>query len=75
VRAIAVRRNSEVAEVLQWTAAADISEDVADAAIEELSRMATTESIAALIRLTSDRRLREKSIVKISRLGSAIWVA
>ena len=75
MRAIAVRRNSEVAEVLQWTAAADISEDVADAAIEELSRMATTESIAALIRLTSDRRLREKSIVKISRLGSAIWVA
>ena len=71
VRAIAARRDDDAAEALQWTAAADSDETVADAAIEELARMATTESIAALLRLASDRRLREKAIVHISRLGQA----
>jgi len=33
--------------------------------------MATPDSIAALLRLSSDRRLREKAIVQISRLGPA----
>jgi hypothetical protein len=66
-----LRRDHEAAQALQWTAASDANEAVADAAIEELSRMATPESIAALVRLTSDRRLREKSISEISRLGRA----
>jgi HEAT repeat protein len=69
VRAIAARRDDEAAEALQWTAAADSDESVASAAIEELSKMATPKSIAALLRLTSDRRLREKAIVQVSRLG------
>jgi HEAT repeat protein len=71
VRAIAARRDHDAAEALQWAAAADSSEAVADAAIEELSRMATPESVAALLRLTSDGRLREKAIVQISKLGHA----
>jgi HEAT repeat protein len=71
VRAIAARRDEDAAEALQWTAAADSDETVADTAIEELSRMATPESIAALLRLAIDRRLREKTIVQISRLGQA----
>jgi HEAT repeat protein len=69
VRAIAARRDHEAAEALQWTAGADNDEAVAAGAIEELSKMATSESIAALLRLASDRRLREKAIVQISRLG------
>jgi HEAT repeat protein len=69
VSAIALRRDHEAAEVLQWTAGADSNDEVAHAAIEELSAMATPDSIASLVRLTSDRRLREKAIVAISRLG------
>ncbi len=69
VRAIAARRDSEAAEALQWTAATDASEAVAEAAIKELAAMATPESIAALLRLRSDRRLREQAILHISRLG------
>jgi len=69
VRAIASRRDHDAAEALQWTAAADNVEAVAEAAIEELAGMATPESIGALLRLTSDRRLREMAIVHISGLG------
>jgi HEAT repeat protein len=69
VRAISARRDSEAADALQWTAAADRDQTIAEAAIEELSRMATPHSIAALLRLASDRRLRESVIVQISRLG------
>jgi HEAT repeat protein len=71
VRAIAGRRDHDAAEALQWAAGADSSETVADAAMEELAQMATPESIAALLRLTSDSRLREKAVVQISRLGRA----
>jgi len=71
VRAIAARRDHDAAEALQWAAAADSSETVSDAAIDELSRMATPDSIAALLRLTSDGRLREKAVVQISKLGHA----
>jgi HEAT repeat protein len=69
VRAIAARRDNEAAEMLQWTAAADPSEEVAERAIEELAKIATAESVSALLRLASDRRLREKAITGISRLG------
>jgi len=69
VPAIAARRDAEAAEALQWTAAADSNESVVEAAMEELARMATPESIAALLRLSSDRRLREKAIAQISGLG------
>jgi HEAT repeat protein len=69
VRAIAVRRDNEAAEALQWTAAVDPIEEVATTAIEELAKHATPASVAALLRLTSDRRLREKAIAEISRLG------
>ena len=69
VRAIAARRDNKAADVLQWTAATDPSDGVAEAAIEALSKMATAESIAALLRLASDRRLREKAIAAISGLG------
>jgi len=71
VRAIAARRDAEAAEALQWTAAADSNESIVEAAIEELARMATPESIAALLRLSADRRLREKAIMQLSRLGPA----
>ena len=71
VHAIGCRRDDEAAETLQWVAATDADRGVAEAAIEELCTMATPDSIAALLRLSSDRRLREKAIVQISRLGPA----
>jgi len=67
VRAIAVRRNSEAVEALQWTAATDVDPNVYKAAIDELCRMATPESISALVRLTADRRLREHTIAALAR--------
>jgi len=70
VRALAMRHDSQAAESLQWAAAADRDAAVAGAAIEELGRMATPESIASLLRLASDRRLRDKAVGAISRLGS-----
>jgi HEAT repeat protein len=69
VRAIAARRDADAVETLQWTASADSDETITQAAIEELSRMATPESIGALLRLTSNRRLREAVIEQISGLG------
>jgi HEAT repeat protein len=77
VQAVAARRDSEAAESLQWAAASDSDAAVVDRAIEELARMATPESIAALLRLSSDRRLREKVIEQISRLGPSHlrWIA
>jgi HEAT repeat protein len=70
VHALAMRRDSQAAESLQWAAAADREAAVAEAAIEELGRMATPESIASLLRLASDRRFRERAVDAISRLGS-----
>jgi HEAT repeat protein len=69
VRAMSARRDNQAAEVLQWIAATDTNEAVVENAIEELFKMATTESIAALLRLASDRRLRERAVSAISRLG------
>jgi HEAT repeat protein len=69
VRAVATRADRDAAEILQWTAAADTNEAVGQAAVAELARMATPESIAGLLRLTSDRRLRETAIEAISGLG------
>src|SRR5262249_23186855 len=70
VEAISARRDSEAAESLQWTAASDNDPVIVEAAIEALTGMATPESIAALLRLAPDRRLREKVISHISRLGA-----
>jgi HEAT repeat protein len=69
VRAMAARRDQEAVEALQWAASAESNEAVAEAAIEELARMATPDSIASLLRIASDRRLRERVIDQISRLG------
>lgn len=71
VHAIALGRNREAAEILEWTAAADGSEPVGEAAVEELARMAIPEAIDALLRLVVDRRLREKAVAEIARLGPA----
>ena len=67
VRAIAVRRNSEAVQALQWTAATDADENVYTTAIDELCRMATPESISALVQLTADRKLREHAIAALAR--------
>jgi HEAT repeat protein len=77
VQAVAARRDSEAAESLQWSAASDSDPAVVDRAIEELARMATPESVAALLRLSSDRRIREKVIEHIGRLGPSHlrWIA
>jgi len=71
VNAIGSRRGNDAIEALQWIAASDTDRAVAEAAIEELARMAIPASIAALVRLSSDRRLREKAVEQISRLGPA----
>jgi HEAT repeat protein len=77
VQAIAARRDSEAAESLQWAAASDNDPAVVEAAIEALTRMATPEAIAALLRLSSDRRLRDNVIAQIGRLGPSHlrWIA
>jgi HEAT repeat protein len=77
VHAVASRRDSEAAESLQWAAASDSDPSVIEAATEALARMATPEAVAALLRLSSDRRLRDRVIAQISRLGPSHlrWIA
>jgi HEAT repeat protein len=71
VHAIGLRRDREAVDALQWTAAADTDPSVSKAAIEVLARLATPESIAALVRLSGDRRLREQAVNALSRLGAS----
>jgi HEAT repeat protein len=71
VHAIAVRRNSEAVDALQWTAATDADPKVFAAAIDELCTMGTPESISALVQLTADRRLREHAIAALGRVQAA----
>jgi HEAT repeat protein len=68
VRAVASRRDALAVEALQWTSAVDSEPAVSAAAIRELGAMATDASIAALIRLSADRRLRDDAIAALVRL-------
>jgi HEAT repeat protein len=69
LRAISLRRDKNAVDALQWMAAADDSASVWQVAIEELGRMGTHDSVSALLRLASDRRLRELVITAVSALG------
>jgi HEAT repeat protein len=70
VHAVGLRRDRDAINALQWTAATDTDSSVSKAAVGELARIAMPESIAALIRLTADRRVREQAIGALSRLGA-----
>jgi HEAT repeat protein len=69
LRALGRRGETEVANALQWTAAAESDKQVVQAAIEALTKIATPEAIAALVELTVDPTRREACVVSLSSLG------
>ncbi len=60
------RGGEEAGVALQWMAAADPEEKVVQAAIESLSRMGTSEAIAALLELSVDPSSRESCILALA---------
>jgi HEAT repeat protein len=71
LRALAERGGVGAAGALQWVAAADANPTVAQAAIEALARLATPESLAALVALTADEPRREACIAALAQAGEA----
>jgi HEAT repeat protein len=69
LQALGARGEEEAVKAMQWTAAADSESEVAQAAIDALARLATPESIAALINLTAEAACREASVNALARLG------
>jgi HEAT repeat protein len=69
LKALGARSGKEEVEAIQWTAAADPDQRVAEAAIDALARMATAEAIVALIDLTAEPARREASVEALARLG------
>lgn len=71
IQAFRNRSGTEASVALQWLAAADPDERVAQAAIESLARMATPDSIAALLELTVDSRHREACAIALANRYSS----
>jgi HEAT repeat protein len=69
LKALGARGGKEEVEAIQWTAAADTDNRVAEAAIDALARTATPEAIVALIDLTAEPTRREASVEALARLG------
>ena len=69
LQALGARGSVEAITQMQWTAAADPDEQVAQAAIDALARLATTEAIDALVDLTADPKRREASVDALARLA------
>jgi HEAT repeat protein len=69
LRALGNRDGTGAAEAIQWVAAGDADEKVAEAAIDSLCRLATPEAIDMLVNLTSDPARREASVAALARLG------
>jgi HEAT repeat protein len=69
VRALGKRGGADAINAMQWAAAADPESRVAEEAIDALGRLATPESIAALVNLTAEPACREASISSLARLG------
>jgi PAS domain S-box-containing protein len=69
IHALGKRGDSKAADALQWVAASDQDEAIIEAALSALARLATPESIAALVALTSDPARRKASIERLAHLG------
>ena len=69
LQALGARGEKEVIGAIQWAAATDSEPQVAQAAIDALARLATPESIAALIDLTAEAGRREESVAALCRLS------
>jgi HEAT repeat protein len=69
IRAFRNRGGNEAGMTLQWMAAADTDNNVVQAAIESLSRMATQESIYSLLELTVNPGHREACIAALATRG------
>ncbi len=69
IRAFRNRGGNEAGVTLQWMAASDTDDNVVQAAIESLSRMATQESIYSLLELTVNPSHREACIVALATRG------
>ncbi|MFP5260947.1 MAG: HEAT repeat domain-containing protein [Blastocatellia bacterium] len=68
LQALGARGEKEAVEAIQWAAATDSDSQVAGAAIEALARLATQESVAALVDLTAQAVRREESIAALARM-------
>ena len=69
LQALSAHGEREAIEAMQWMAAADSESEVAQAAIDALARLATPESIAALVNLTTETACREASLNALAGLG------
>jgi PAS domain S-box-containing protein len=69
LQALGARGGDAAVEAMQWAAATDQNAEVAQAAIDALSRLATPESIAALVNLTADAERRDSSVEALSKLS------
>lgn len=69
LRALAERGGVGAAGALQWVAAADANSAVVQAAIQALARLATPESLAALVALTADETRREACVAALAQAG------
>jgi HEAT repeat protein len=65
---LAATRSKEAIELIEWTAASDTDARVSDAAIRELAQSESTEAVTALLRLTSEPRLRETCVTALATL-------
>lgn len=60
---------SETIEILQWVAASEKVDEVADAAAGALCTLASPEAVSALVNLLADPGRREMAVSALSRLG------
>jgi HEAT repeat protein len=71
LRALALRRDAEAVDNLQWTALTDKEPLVAAVAVDELVSMKTEAAVIALVRLTAQKSIREAVVSALSRLDPA----
>jgi HEAT repeat protein len=69
LNALGARGGEDEVKAMQWTAAADPDDGVAQASIDALARLATPEAIDALVNLTAETVRREASVAALSGLG------
>ena len=71
VRALSKSRTLEAVDILQWVAASDNAEAVADQAAESLAGLNMPEAIMALVNLTADPARRDKAVGALAGLRGA----
>jgi len=68
IQALGNAPGKEVTEILQWVAASEKLDEVAEAAAEALCGQASPEAISALVSLTADPAHRDMAVSALSRL-------